>query len=123
VIVRLRLMNSLQVGSTLVVSKSPFVIGRHADCDLIIRSPRVSVFHCSIVLGDNKACVKDMDSTNGTRVNGEPVTAPRELRPGDVLWVGPARIEVAIDDGEAAILSDTGNYSSTNPYLNLADLQ
>jgi pSer/pThr/pTyr-binding forkhead associated (FHA) protein len=122
VIVRLRLMNSLQVGSTITVAKSPFVIGRHAECDLKINSPRVSVFHCSLIAAEGVVLVKDMDSTNGTRVNGEPVTEPRELRHADVIWVGPALIEVTVEDGE---IEDphASSYSMTNPYLKLSDLQ
>jgi pSer/pThr/pTyr-binding forkhead associated (FHA) protein len=122
VIVRLRLMNSLQVGASITVAKSPFVIGRHADCDLKINSPRVSVFHCSLITAEGVSLVKDMDSTNGTRVNGEPVTEPREIRHADVIWVGPALIEVTMEDGEVEAAS-ASNYSATNPYLKLSDLK
>ena len=121
-IVRLRLMNSRQVGSTLTVAKSPFVIGRHSESDLKINSPRVSVFHCSIVTAENVVLVKDMDSTNGTRVNGEPVTEPRELQDRDVIWVGPALIEVTMEEGEAED-PNASNYSATNPYLKLSELE
>jgi pSer/pThr/pTyr-binding forkhead associated (FHA) protein len=65
-----------------------------------------------------------MVSTNGTRVNGEPVTAPRELRHGDLLWIGPAIIEVALEQEPEDVLFDegSGNFSATNPYLDVRDL-
>jgi pSer/pThr/pTyr-binding forkhead associated (FHA) protein len=115
-------MNSQQVGSTITVTKSPFVIGRHADCDLRINSPRVSVFHCNLIRAEHVMLVKDMDSTNGTRVNGEPVTTPRELLNMDVIWVGPALIEVTMVNGSTDE-TNTSNYSATNPYLKLPDLK
>jgi predicted component of type VI protein secretion system len=58
VFVRLLLKNSRQIGGSVRVEKSPFVIGRHADCDLRVNSPRVSVFHCSILLKDGVPFVK-----------------------------------------------------------------
>ena len=85
----------------LQVLKTPFVIGRDKDCDLKVNSPQVSVHHCAILLLDGRAWIRDLDSTNGTRVNGEPIQEDRELKTKDVLGVGPALIEVVFEaDGD-----------------------
>ncbi|MFO0804629.1 MAG: FHA domain-containing protein [Gemmataceae bacterium] len=119
-IVRIRMQNSKQAGASLQVLKSPYLIGRHADCDLKIGSPRVSVHHCAILIHGPQVSVKDLGSTNGTRINGEPVHVERELRNGDVIWVGPALIEVFIEDDALDILTaGSGDYTATNPYLEI----
>lgn len=121
--VRLHLKNSNKVGSIVTVEKSPYIIGRHEDCDLEIQSSRVSLFHCCITLNGGKVGIKDMDSTNGTRVNGEPVSGLQELQSGDTIWVGPALIEVHIERDPGASASQKPSYSVTNPYLKLSELE
>lgn len=119
-IVRIRMQNSKQAGASLQVLKSPYLIGRHANCDLKISSPRVSSYHCAILTNGPRVSVKDMESTNGTRVNGEPVHGEREVRHGDLLWVGPALIEVSIEADESGLLAaGAGDYTATNPYLDI----
>jgi pSer/pThr/pTyr-binding forkhead associated (FHA) protein len=119
-IVRIRMQNSKQAGASLQVLKSPYLIGRHANCDLKVGSPRVSVHHCAILIHGRRVALKDLESTNGTRINGEPVHGERELRHGDVIWVGPALIEVFIEEDELDILAaGSGDYTATNPYLDI----
>ena len=116
--VRIRMLNSKKAGASLQILKSPYVIGRHEAGDLRVGSPRVSVKHCAILARDRIVSVQDLGSTNGTRVNGEPVTDERELNDGDVVWVGPALIEVSLKDDELDILGmNSGEYTSTTPYL------
>jgi serine/threonine protein kinase len=62
------------------------VIGRAADCGIILRVPDVSKHHCQILLKSNQVMVEDLGSVNGTCVNGEPVKSA-ELRDGDHLDV------------------------------------
>jgi pSer/pThr/pTyr-binding forkhead associated (FHA) protein len=63
------------------------LIGRSRSCDLALRSPDASRRHAEIVLGASGWLVRDLDSTNGTFVNGERVTE-RPLRPGDRIEIG-----------------------------------
>ena len=63
-------------------------IGRAARADFIVDAPLVSRVHCRLTAGADALEVKDLDSTNGTFVNGERVTEPRRLEPGDVVRVG-----------------------------------
>ncbi len=92
------MVNSKQAGVMLSVLKTPFVIGRDKDCDLRVNSSQVSAHHCEVLLRDGRAWIRDLHSTNGTRVNGEPIQEERELNANDLLWVGPARIEVIVED-------------------------
>ncbi len=63
------------------------LIGRGSECDLILRSNDVSKRHCQILLEDDgQACVEDLESSNGTYVNGRMVKRAR-LQDGDRLDV------------------------------------
>ncbi|HYC76449.1 MAG TPA: sigma 54-interacting transcriptional regulator, partial [Planctomycetota bacterium] len=67
-------------------------VGRGEDNDLRIGSRFVSMRHCRIEIGgDGPAKVVDLDSQNGTRVNGAYVSR-RSLNPGDRLEIGPVTL-------------------------------
>ena len=61
------------------------VVGRGADTGLRLAEASVSRRHAEVRrIGDN-VTVQDLDSRNGTRVNGQPVTEPTLVQPGDRL--------------------------------------
>lgn len=62
-------------------------IGRSRSCDLSLRSPDASRRHAEILPSDGGWLVRDLESTNGTFVNGERV-AERVLQPGDRIEIG-----------------------------------
>ena len=62
------------------------VVGRHPSCDFRIRSPRISRVHCCFHSEGERLFVRDLNSTNGIRVNGHPVVHS-ELNPGDVVSI------------------------------------
>jgi pSer/pThr/pTyr-binding forkhead associated (FHA) protein len=70
-------------------------IGRAGSADFCLDVPLVSRLHCRIeVAADGEVEVVDLDSTNGTWIDGQRITrAP--LRPGSVLRVG--RVEFALE--------------------------
>ena len=70
------------------------VAGRTAQCELQLDDPSVSRRHCSITWnGNGPALVKDLDSANGTFVN-ERAIKESSARPGDLIRLGAAIIEV-----------------------------
>jgi pSer/pThr/pTyr-binding forkhead associated (FHA) protein len=78
------------------------VIGRSPDSDFPLSHPTISTIHCELVLSDAGVILRDLDSTNGTFVNGNPVhevalSAGQTVRLGDVeLLVETTEIKVAI---------------------------
>jgi CheY-like chemotaxis protein len=99
-------------------SRFPYLIGRGAECDLRLFDPSLSRRHCRLDWRQGRLVVEDLDSCNGTFVNGAEITAPRPLADGDSLWVGdslfavrlfsedgasvPRRVLVVEDDSDAA---------------------
>jgi hypothetical protein len=63
------------------------VIGRSRGCDLCLRSPDASRRHAELVPTASGWLLRDLDSTNGTFVNGERA-GERVLRPGDRIEIG-----------------------------------
>lgn len=60
--------NSLQ---DIPIFSEPFVIGSAANCDGIVHHPNISRNHAKITYHDEAYFIEDLNSTNGTRVNGE----------------------------------------------------
>ena len=85
------LRQTLEMGET--------VVGRSATCDIIIDDPSVSRRQARVAVMGARCKLLDLDSTNGTFVNGEPVTEA-ELKDDDVVTFGdiPARVEWAASD-------------------------
>jgi len=118
--VKVRMLNGRQPGALFLVWKTPFVIGRHPHADLKVKSPEVSIRHCVLVTQEGRVWARDLASTNGTRVNGDPLAGDRELKAGDILSVGPAQIEVVFD-APVDILgaTDSDEYAPTLPMIPL----
>ncbi len=81
-------------GQAIPVNLSQFIIGRDKQCHLRPISPLISKRHCAILVKENKAFIRDFDSTNGTLVNDQPIKGEHELADGDVLKVGPLLFRV-----------------------------
>jgi len=75
-------------GRTLALSAEPALIGRAADCALVLSDPDASKEHLSIAWDGQAFVATDLGSRFGTRVNGLPVAGPTPLSPFDRLAVG-----------------------------------
>lgn len=87
----------------IVLDKPIVLIGRHSECDVQVESRKVSRRHCCVAQVDDHLVVRDLESTNGIRVNGNPVLEGR-LGSGDELTIGNVRYRVEWDHAELARL-------------------
>jgi pSer/pThr/pTyr-binding forkhead associated (FHA) protein len=69
------------------------VIGRGVDCDVVIEDNQSSRRHAQVVWANSVAYIEDMDSKNGTALNGKPVHR-RALRNGDQVQIGSTLLTV-----------------------------
>lgn len=80
----------------IVIADAPMLIGRDPDCAIWIDDPSLSRRHASIRLiadsGNPAAVIEDLNSTNGTFVEGRRVATPVTLVDGDVIRIGDARL-------------------------------
>ena len=65
------------------------IIGRSGDAKIRISSDDVSRHHCLLIAQENDILVRDLESRNGTFVNGRPIEGDVLLQPGGTLSVGP----------------------------------
>jgi pSer/pThr/pTyr-binding forkhead associated (FHA) protein len=81
---------------TLAFRGRPVVIGRNSDCDQVFDLPMVSGRHARLVRSEGQTWIEDLNSSNGTFVNGQKVDrAP--LRRGDLISLGTYLV---VFDGE-----------------------
>lgn len=71
-------------------------IGRQ-DADLVVEDPEVSRRHAVLRRSDGSVVVEDLDSTNGTFVNGERIRSPIVVAPGDQIRVGRTTLKIEPD--------------------------
>ncbi len=84
-------------GEDLPLKRDRILIGRRESCDIVLRFPNVSGEHCKLTLEGGYWFVKDLDSRNGTKVNGYRVAGRKRLDPGVILSVAKHQFEVKYD--------------------------
>lgn len=76
------------------------VIGRQAECAAVIADDlEVSGHHCELIRADKHIFVRDLNSRNGTLVNGAPIRGRHKLEPDDVLLLGRTKLRFSRPDG------------------------
>ncbi len=77
------------------------LIGRTADCHVVIESPLVSRHHACVRVGPKSVSVEDLGSRNGTLLQGKRIAKSTPLKDGDLLNVGPALLLYCAPKGPA----------------------
>ncbi len=88
----------LAEGKRMVIPASGAVLGRSRDADIVLADPNVSRRHAEIrPAGRGRWVVADLGSTNGVKVNGQPIRGETPLEPGDRLVLGTADIRFVVE--------------------------
>ena len=77
-------------GKIFTLSGNEIIIGRDINADIVINTAEVSRGHSRLRLQNGGYVLEDLGSTNGTFVNGQRLTAPRVMRPGETIMLGEA---------------------------------
>ena len=96
--------------STIKFDKMKMTIGRSSRNDICIGDPFASRLHAELKREGDQVVLIDAGSANGTFLNGQRVTAPIPLRPGDLIRIGETEIEYT--PGEQDLLSGATVYLS-----------
>lgn len=74
-----------RTGRVFYINKSVATIGRDIECDVVLALGYPSRHHARISDCDGALVLEDLNSTNGTFVNGHRITDPTIIRAGDVI--------------------------------------
>jgi len=78
------------------LDSGPLTIGRNFTNLLVIEEPLASRFHCVIEKDTEGFRVRDLESRNGTFINGKPLRGDSSLSPGDVVKIGNTEIKLVV---------------------------
>jgi pSer/pThr/pTyr-binding forkhead associated (FHA) protein len=88
-------------GPALDLVKDLTLVGRNEDCDLFIDHKSVSKQHCVLVKTEGLVLVRDLGSTNGTRVNGQRIRRAA-LLPNDNLAIANFKYQIKFGESPDA---------------------
>ena len=91
------ILNGEEIGKTYSWTSDQIRIGRNSANDFVISNASVSGEHCIIERCEGGWRVKDLDSTNGTRVNDQRITMAT-VRRNDVVTLGDIALSIRGDD-------------------------
>jgi adenylate cyclase len=80
-------------GDSIPLLKDKLLVGRRSSCDITLDFPNVSSHHCQLEMVNGYWHVHDLNSRNGTKVNGERVLE-RFIQPGDTIAFAKHRFEI-----------------------------
>src|ERR1041385_5507304 len=98
---KLVLLSAGMTGRTHELKVDKTTIGRVEDNTFQISEPSVSSHHCEILLRGSDVVVRDLNSTNGTYINGERTTEA-VLKPGQILRLGQIELRLETETTMAA---------------------
>ena len=94
--------NGPLAGQRWPLTQTQVVIGRSADCDLVIPDRQVSRYHARIRRAESGFMLEDLRSKNGTHLNGQRISEPARLQDGDIIQVALA-VRLAFLGSEATV--------------------
>jgi predicted component of type VI protein secretion system len=86
-------------GDPIPMLKKSLLVGRRESCDIVLRFSNVSAHHCQMIVTGGYWYVRDLQSRNGVKVNGERVT-DKLVKPGDILSIARHKYEVSYSPSE-----------------------
>jgi len=89
---------SLVAGSVFPIASAPLTVGRGAQNDVVLDGDEfASASHARVEARGDGLWVQDLDSTNGTFLNGARVVGAERMSPGDILRVGETDLQAEED--------------------------
>jgi hypothetical protein len=77
-----------------IAGKREVLIGRAASCDLVISDEFASNMHAKLVLVGEDWVLQDLNSTNGTFIDGRKVVTPATIKQGTTIRIGTTTFEL-----------------------------
>jgi len=98
----LKVLTGKHQGKAIALNTRKFLVGREQDCHLRPNSDMVSRHHCVFIVDEYGVRLRDLGSTNGTRVNGELIRTEVVLNDGDQITIGKLDLQFCLRQPAAA---------------------
>ena len=91
------IVDGYAAGMEYLLTKAYTVIGRDKTADIPLKDPLVSRQHAAILYREENYFLKDLESTNGTRMSGA-LIKQADLRHGDTFLIGDTTLQFILED-------------------------
>jgi pSer/pThr/pTyr-binding forkhead associated (FHA) protein len=91
---RLVITSGPRAGTELPLGRDPITIGRSSESNLVIRDDYTSTHHARLLLWNDEWMIQDLDSTNGTFLDGRRVTVPTQVPLDTPIKIGTTTFEL-----------------------------
>ncbi|TAJ48322.1 MAG: FHA domain-containing protein [Herbiconiux sp.] len=91
---RLVITSGTKSGSEIPLGTEPLTIGRSSDSSVVIRDDYTSTHHARLMIWGDEWVIQDLDSTNGTFLDGNRVTAPVHIPLNTTIRIGATSFEL-----------------------------
>ncbi len=112
-------------GDPVPLLKAELTIGRRRSCDISLDFENISGRHCALVLDNGVWHVRDLNSTNGTTLNGQAVGANRGVMPDDEVGIAGHLFTIDYEPAGAVMTSNNlleDEFSEGRPRKSLLEL-
>lgn len=90
----LRIVQGRPEGQCLTLTDGEYIVGYGPECHIQLKSAWVSRQHCILRVNSNQVVLRDLGSTSGTILNGQPVYSEQPLIDGDRISIGPLVLQI-----------------------------
>jgi adenylate cyclase len=89
-------------GDPIPVLKKQLLVGRRESCDIVLRFANVSAHHCQLFIDSGYLYVRDMQSSNGVKINDVKMDkgSTQRIDPGDILSIAKHKYRVEYEPVE-----------------------
>lgn len=85
-------------GDIIPLLKTTLIVGRRESCDIVLRFQNISGIHCELSVFDGRWMIRDLNSSNGTKVNDIKIQESL-LDPGDIISISRHKYEMCYNPG------------------------
>lgn len=88
-------------GTRFPIRRGEYILGRSPYCSIVVSNALASRQHCAVRLTSDGLVIADLNSRNGTLVNGKRLDGERPISAGDIIRIGSDSIEVLLAESAA----------------------
>jgi len=106
-----------RAGESLTFTPPGVFIGRESDNDIQLLADGISQYHAKMIFTDGTWILHDLESSNGTKINGRNVKEPTPLKSGDMIYIATEALKIEFDQEKEKGEEETKTEDSDNSFI------